>query len=115
MAARAEGERKMMFPLHDDPERLAAFFHATYETLAPRYSYTTRKASAVPWSKVPENNRRLMIEVARIVQVMLRDERERRDSYLHEYWKIIGAEEHEARRLKIARKLQSDALKLSFL
>lgn len=45
-------------------EELARFFHETYERLAPDYNYQTRKASAVPWEKVPDNNKRLMIAVA---------------------------------------------------
>jgi len=44
-------------------EELAQQFHETYERLAPQYNYQTRKASAVPWSDVPENNKRLMIAV----------------------------------------------------
>ncbi len=46
------------------PEEVARFFHETYERLAPDYSYQTRKASAVPWEQVPENNKRLMIAVS---------------------------------------------------
>lgn len=42
-------------------ERIAAAFHAAYEGLAPANGYETRKASAVPWSEVPANNRALMI------------------------------------------------------
>ncbi len=53
--------------LYVDPEELAKFFHTTYEELAPNFSYTTRKASAVPWKEVPENNRKLMIAVATAV------------------------------------------------
>jgi oligoendopeptidase F len=50
-------------------EELAELFHATYERLAPEYAYKTREASAVPWSDVPENNKRLMIAVcAEILQ-----------------------------------------------
>ena len=45
------------------PETLARKFHEAYERLAPEFNYTTRKASAVPWDSVPENNRRLMIAV----------------------------------------------------
>ena len=44
-------------------ERVARLFHETYEELAPSFSYETRKASAVPWDSVPENNRRLMIAI----------------------------------------------------
>lgn len=55
------------------PEELARFFHETYERLAPDYSYKTRKASAVPWSDVPRNNKRLMIAVSREVLKRLRD------------------------------------------
>lgn len=46
-------------------ELLAREFHRAYEDLAPRFSYKTRKASAVPWNKVPENNRDLMIAVCK--------------------------------------------------
>lgn len=52
---------------HIDPEVLAEFFHANYELLAPSFGYETRIESAVPWSKVPENNRNLMIAVAKRV------------------------------------------------
>ncbi len=55
-------------------EELAKKFHDAYESLAPRYNYKTRAASAEPWSEVPENNKRLMIEVAREVLVWLRGE-----------------------------------------
>lgn len=48
-------------------EDLARYFHQTYENLAPHYGYETRKASAVPWAQVPENNRRLMIAVCESV------------------------------------------------
>lgn len=50
-----------------DPEKLARAFHESYERLAPDYGYKTREASAVPWAKVPENNKRLMIATAREV------------------------------------------------
>ena len=42
-------------------EVIAKKFHQTYEHLAPKYSYDTRKASKVPWEDVPENNKSLMI------------------------------------------------------
>jgi len=45
-------------------EAVARAFHETYERLAPSFSYETRKASAVPWEQVPENNRALMTAVA---------------------------------------------------
>ena len=45
-------------------ERLAKYFHDTYEKLAPQYSYKTRKESAVDWKDVPKNNKELMIAVA---------------------------------------------------
>lgn len=48
-----------------DAEAVARAFHETYELLAPEHGYKTREASAVPWSKVPEQNKGLMIEVAR--------------------------------------------------
>jgi len=46
------------------PEQLAQLFHETYERLAPEHGYETRKASAVPWADVPDNNKALMIAVA---------------------------------------------------
>jgi hypothetical protein len=48
-------------PTAQDGEGLARLFHEAYERLAPEYGYKTREASAVPWEKVPENNKRLMI------------------------------------------------------
>ena len=44
-------------------EKLAEEFHIAYEELAPTFSYKTRKASAVPWKDVPEQNKRLMCAV----------------------------------------------------
>jgi hypothetical protein len=42
-------------------EALAKRFHETYERLAPSFGYETRRESAGPWEKVPENVRGLMI------------------------------------------------------
>jgi len=42
---------------------LAKRFHETYERLAPRLDYKTRHESAVPWHKVPDKNKMLMIAV----------------------------------------------------
>lgn len=50
-----------------EAEKLAQLFHQTYETLAPSFTYHTRKASAVPWEDVPANNKGLMIAVAQHV------------------------------------------------
>ena len=44
-------------------EQLAKDFHETYERLAPKFGYETRKDSAKPWNEVPENNRKLMTAV----------------------------------------------------
>lgn len=44
-------------------ERLAQLFHETYERLAKVAGYETRKESAVPWSKVPRQNKDLMVSV----------------------------------------------------
>lgn len=44
-------------------EALAQQFHETYERLAPSHGYETRKASAVPWCDIPEQNKSLMIAV----------------------------------------------------
>jgi len=50
-----------------DAESLARLFHETYERLAPDHGYETRKASAKPWSEVPEQNKNLMIAVCRLI------------------------------------------------
>ena len=47
-----------------EPEKLAKLFHEIYKELAPNFNYKTKKASAKPWSNVPENNKNLMIAVA---------------------------------------------------
>lgn len=44
-------------------EQIAKRFHETYEKLAPQFNYKTRKSSAVPWNKVPKDNKNLMIHV----------------------------------------------------
>lgn len=49
-------------------EELAQAFHSAYERLAPSFGYETRKASAVPWEQIPEQNRKLMIAVAGEIQ-----------------------------------------------
>ena len=56
-------------PLRD--EDVARLFHDAYERLAPSFGYETRKASAVPWSDVPEPNRLLMVAVASEVRAAL--------------------------------------------
>jgi hypothetical protein len=55
-------------------EELAKRFHEAYERLAPGFGYATRKASAVPWESVPENNRLLMIAVCAEILADLRNE-----------------------------------------
>lgn len=51
--------------LEKDGECLAKSFHTFYEALAPLYDYETRKNSRVEWERLPENNRRLMINTAK--------------------------------------------------
>jgi len=47
-----------------EAEKIAKAFHQSYEELAPKFQYQTRRASAVPWEDVPDHNRNLMIAVA---------------------------------------------------
>jgi hypothetical protein len=56
------------------PELIAGLFHETYERLAPSFGYVTRKASAVPWGEIPEDdrNRKLMVAVCREILGLLR-------------------------------------------
>jgi hypothetical protein len=56
------------------PEVLARRFHEAYERLAPQFGYETRKASAVPWESVPDQNKRLMIAVCAELLALLRSE-----------------------------------------
>lgn len=49
------------------PGKLAKIFHGIYERLASKYGYKTRDKSAVPWEKVPEKNRKLMIATCKAV------------------------------------------------
>lgn len=54
-----------------DPEAVASLFHETYERLAPDFHYETRRESAVPWDDLPDQNRLLMVAVARKVLAYL--------------------------------------------
>ena len=54
-----------------DPESVAKLFHETYERLAPVFNYETRTETRVPWEKVPEHNKRLMVAVAAEVLAVL--------------------------------------------
>lgn len=57
-------------------EILAKLWHETYERMAPEFLYDTRASSAVLWSKVPADNKQLMIAVCReiIRYFLLRNE-----------------------------------------
>jgi len=57
-------------------EEMAKSFHEAYERLAPEFGYKTREASAVPWERVPESNRRLMVAAAARVCAALASEPE---------------------------------------
>jgi hypothetical protein len=48
-------------------EFVAQMFHDTYERLALSFGYETREESRKPWSDVPEQNRLLMVAVAKEV------------------------------------------------
>lgn len=54
-----------------NPEELARKFHETYEKLAPKFGYKTRKESSVSWDKVPEKNKNLMIAVCKEINKIL--------------------------------------------
>lgn len=45
------------------PNEIAKAFHESYERQAPEHGYETRKASAVAWENVPEQNKGLMVAV----------------------------------------------------
>jgi hypothetical protein len=54
-----------------DAESVAKLFHESYERLAPAFGYETRETTRVPWEKVPERNKRLMIAATAEVLAML--------------------------------------------
>ena len=60
-------------------EDIAKKFHDAYESLAPMHGYKTRDASAVPWDKVPDRNKNLMIATANAVI----------DELYSEGWRIV--------------------------
>ena len=64
----SENTRRTPMP---DAESVAKLFHEAYERLAPSFGYETREATRVPWEKVPERNKRLMIAVTAEVLAML--------------------------------------------
>lgn len=67
MSGQREAEQRLQaltrLPGEDPAEKLARWFHETYERLAPAHGYKTREESAVPWEQVPATNKRLMIDV----------------------------------------------------
>lgn len=50
-----------------DAEDVARRFHEVYETLAPSFGWETQERSSVPWDELPEENRKLMVAVCRLV------------------------------------------------
>ena len=51
---------------------LAQKFHESYERLAPKFGYETRKESAKPWADVPKQNQDLMTAVcAEMLRLMV--------------------------------------------
>lgn len=50
-----------------DAQNLAQAFHEHYENLAPSMGYETKPDTAVPWWKLPEVNKNLMIAVAQAI------------------------------------------------
>lgn len=54
-----------------DAASVAKLFHETYERLAPAFGYETREETRVPWEKVPERNKHLMIAATAEVLAML--------------------------------------------
>lgn len=76
----------------DEAVRDARAFHEAYERLAPSFGYETRKASAVPWDEVPEQNRALMIAVcAEVVGAIRASERAKVEALLEAAESTIAA------------------------
>jgi hypothetical protein len=71
-------------------EAWAKDFHETYERLAPKFGYETRKESAKPWAKVPENNRKLMIAVVEEVLIRQKEYMEKMAAEIHMLERQLG-------------------------
>ncbi len=54
-----------------DAESVAKLFHESYERLAPTFGYETREETRLPWERVPERNKRLMIAATAEVLALL--------------------------------------------
>lgn len=91
-----------------DGEALARRFHESYERLAPRFGYQTRRDSAKPWEAVPQQNRDLMTAVCEELLAQALVTKDQFQEMCHdvppddsrdfrrgcrEYWKKIGLEE----------------------
>ena len=59
----------------NETERVARRFHDIYEQLAPQFGWETQERSAVAWSELPAENRKLMIATVGIVLQELDQER----------------------------------------
>jgi hypothetical protein len=49
------------------PEKLAELFHETYERLAPAFGWKTKRGCNVPFERLPERNKALMIATCQTV------------------------------------------------
>lgn len=58
-----------------ETERIARRFHEVYEQLAPQIGRKTQEASAVAWSDLPDENRKLMIMTVGVVMAELDTEK----------------------------------------
>lgn len=56
------------------PEQLAVLFHNTYERLAPAFGWRTKKGCNVPFERLPERNRALMIATCQTVLNALQEQ-----------------------------------------
>ena len=53
---------------------LAVLFHSTYERLAPAFGWRTKKGCNVPFDRLPERNKALMIATCQTVLNALQEQ-----------------------------------------
>lgn len=59
----------------NETERVARRFHDIYEQLAPSFGWKTQEQSAVAWSELPDENRKLMIATVGVIMQELSQEK----------------------------------------
>lgn len=64
------------------PKDLAIFMHNTYEKIAKKEKWETQKRTRVEWSKLPRENKKTMLKVAKeVLKFVSKDKSKIRKGY----------------------------------